>query len=134
MSGSIGALGAIGAAFVHNPYALIAMLSVTAFGLSGIAPTIFAIVPKIVAGVAAAAAMALVNSLGSIGGFVGPYLTGSFTDLTGNQAVTYFLMAGLLLMAGVIARSLDNNHRHTASFAEKQPRPENVQSTVKDSL
>ncbi|MCO4253228.1 MFS transporter [Pseudarthrobacter raffinosi] len=125
---SIGALGAIGAAFVDNPYALIAMLSVTAFGLSSIAPTIFAIVPKVVAGVAAAAATALINSLGGIGGFVGPYLTGFVTDLTGNQDVVYFLMAGLLLMAGVIALRMDDNYRRTASAsrAEEQADPQKV--------
>ena len=126
VSGSIGALGAIGAAFVDNPYALIAMLSLTAFGLSSIAPTIFAIVPKVVAGVAAAAATALVNSLGSIGGFVGPYLTGFVTDLTGNQDVVYFLMAGLLILGGVIALRLDNNHRSITALGEKQGDLENV--------
>ncbi|MFH5824551.1 MFS transporter [Georgenia sp. AZ-5] len=114
LAGTIGAVGAIGAALVDNPYALIAMLSITAFGLSAIAPTIFAIVPKVVAGVAAAAATALVNSLGSIGGFVGPYLTGFVTDLTGTQDVTYFVMAGLLVLAGVIAMSIDNHHRRTS--------------------
>lgn len=132
VSGSIGALGAIGAAFVDNPYALIAMLSVTAFGLSSIAPTIFAIVPKVVAGVAAAAATALVNSLGSIGGFVGPYLTGFITDLTGNQDVIYFLMAGLLILAGFIAQRLDNDHRRTATFAKDQDHAAQVLSPISD--
>lgn len=114
VSGAIGATGAVGATLADSPYALIAMLSIAAFGLSAIAPTIFAIVPKVVAGVAAAAATALVNSLGSIGGLAGPYLTGFVTDVTGTQDVTYLLMAGLLLMAGVIAFSIDNHHRRTS--------------------
>ncbi|MDQ0120813.1 MFS family permease [Pseudarthrobacter defluvii] len=111
LSGSIGALGALGAAFVDSPFTLIVMLSIAAFGLSAIAPTVFAIVPKVVAGTAAVAATALVNSLGSIGGFVGPYLTGFVTDLTGTQDVTYFLMAGFLVLGGFIALSIDNRHR-----------------------
>jgi MFS family permease len=111
VAGCIGAAGAVGAALVNGPYALIAMISVTAFGLSAIAPTVFAVVPKVVAGVAGAAALALVNSLGSIGGFVGPYLTGFFTDLTGTQDIVYYLMAGLLVLGGVIAAVIDSRHR-----------------------
>jgi MFS family permease len=115
LSGSIGALGALGAAFVDSPFTLIVMLSIAAFGLSAIAPTVFAIVPKVVAGTAAVAATALVNSLGSIGGFVGPYLTGFVTDLTGTQDVTYFLMAGFLVLGGFIALSIDNGHRRAVA-------------------
>jgi MFS family permease len=121
VGGAIGAAGAVGAALAENPYALIAMLSVTAFGLSAIAPTVFAVVPKVVAGVAAAAAIALVNSLGSIGGFVGPYLTGFFTDLTGTQDVVYYLMAALLLVAGIIALTIDNHHRRCLESASTHP-------------
>lgn len=114
LSGSIGAVGALGAALVDNPFALIATLSIAAFGLSAIAPTIFALVPRVVvAGVAAAAATAMVNSIGSIGGFAGPYLTGFITDLTGTQDVTYLAMAGLLLLAGTIALRIDRATRLT---------------------
>ncbi|WP_422758523.1 MFS transporter [Paenarthrobacter sp. C1] len=128
IAASVGAAGAVGAALVDNPYALIAMLSTAAFGLSAIAPTLFALVPKIVAGVAVAAATALVNSLGSIGGFVGPYLMGFFTDLAGSPKVVYYILGTLLILTGVIAFKIDNHHRRT--LGDLAPQSEHVVQTV----
>jgi ACS family tartrate transporter-like MFS transporter len=55
-------------------------------------PTLF------LAGPAAAASIALINSLGNLGGFLGPYVVGYLTDRTGNYAAgIYYLMAAGLV-------------------------------------
>jgi MFS transporter, ACS family, tartrate transporter len=51
-------------------------------------PTVF------LSGVAAAASIGLINSVGNLGGFVGPYMIGFLTDRTGTYAAgIYYLMA-----------------------------------------
>jgi hypothetical protein len=37
------------------------------------------------------------------------------TDLTATQDVTYFLMAGFLVLGGFIALSIDNGHRRAVA-------------------
>lgn len=48
------------------------------------------------AGAAAASGIALINSLGNLGGFVAPYAVGVLKDMTGDSK------AGLLLLAAVL--------------------------------
>jgi ACS family tartrate transporter-like MFS transporter len=51
----------------------------------------------VLGGAAAAAGIALINSLGNLGGFAAPYAVGALVDRTGDAK------AGLLLLAGVLA-------------------------------
>jgi ACS family tartrate transporter-like MFS transporter len=55
-------------------------------------PTVF------LSGTAAAASIGLINSVGNLGGFVGPYMIGFLTDRTGTYAAgIYYLMASGVL-------------------------------------
>lgn len=54
--------------------------------------------PKNVAG----GAVALINSMGALGSFVGSYLVGYLNAATGNPSASYLLMAVALLAAGVM--------------------------------
>jgi ACS family tartrate transporter-like MFS transporter len=53
-------------------------------------------------GTAAAAGIALVGSLGHVGGFVGPYVLGLLTDTTGSTTVALLLLASLALTAAAL--------------------------------
>ncbi|MFC6065254.1 MFS transporter [Streptomyces ochraceiscleroticus] len=46
-----------------------------------------------------AVAMGLVNALGNLGGFAGPYLVGWLTDVTGTQLTGFAVLAGFLAVA-----------------------------------
>jgi sugar phosphate permease len=52
---------------------------------------------------AAAAAIGVINLIGSIGGFVGPYLVGYFSTRTGSFAIPLGVLAVSMLMAGALA-------------------------------
>jgi ACS family tartrate transporter-like MFS transporter len=54
-------------------------------------------------GTAAAGGIALVNSVGNVGGFVGPYAVGWVRDFTGSFSAGLWLLAGALVIAAVIA-------------------------------
>ncbi len=53
-------------------------------------------------GAAAAAGIALVNSLGNIAGFAGTFLVGWMTDLTHSTSSSLYLFAGLLTVGGLL--------------------------------
>jgi MFS transporter, ACS family, tartrate transporter len=81
-------------------------------GLSGIclaamgiwcANTVFWVVPmRLFTGVSAAANLALINSIGNLGGFVGPYLTGEIRQLSGDYAAALLTLGGSLTLCGIL--------------------------------
>ncbi len=72
-------------------------LSIAMLGLASMFGPFWALTTSAMGGVGAAAAIALVNSVGNIGGFVGPYLLGAINDATHSFA------PGLLAIAAMVA-------------------------------
>ncbi|WP_158945674.1 MFS transporter [Granulicella sp. S190] len=62
----------------------------------------FAIFPERLPATVTAEVLALVNSAGALGGFVGSYLVGWLGTVTGNSRAGYLLMSVALGMAGVV--------------------------------
>lgn len=62
----------------------------------------FASIPELLSRDEAGAAVALVNSLGALGGFVGAYLVGWLDGATGSTAVSFLLMAVSLAGSAVL--------------------------------
>ncbi|MBE7171721.1 MAG: MFS transporter [Williamsia sp.] len=62
----------------------------------------FAIVPEILPSNVAGGAMALINSLGALGSFLGSFLVGYLNDSTGGFGASYVFMAGSLLLSAII--------------------------------
>jgi MFS transporter, ACS family, tartrate transporter len=94
-----GALGLLGAGLLLriSPVLSMMFLCAAAVGIySAIAP--FLSMPSnILTGAAAAAGLAVTNSLGNLGGFLSPYIVGLLKDWTGNDR------AGLLVLAACLA-------------------------------
>ncbi|MNW62084.1 putative tartrate transporter [compost metagenome] len=61
----------------------------------------FAIIPELLPRNVAGGAMALINSFGALGSFVGSYIVGYLNDSTGSPDASYMFMA-LALVASVI--------------------------------
>jgi nitrate/nitrite transporter NarK len=57
-------------------------------------------------GAAAAGAAGLINSIGSTGGFVGPYLTGFLKESTGSYTSAWLYLAFSLTCAGCLMATL----------------------------
>jgi sugar phosphate permease len=62
----------------------------------------FAIIPEILPSNVTAGAIALINSMGALGSFVGTYIVGALKDVTGNFGASYIFMAGSLLLSAII--------------------------------
>jgi D-galactonate transporter len=76
----------------------IATLSIAMAGLASMFGPFWALTTASMRGVGAAAGIALVNSLGNTGGFVGPYLLGAINDATHSFAPGFYAIAAILTL------------------------------------
>lgn len=95
--------------FAVNMNALIPALAGITLALVGTisAKTIFYTLPaKFLSGQAAAGGIALINSIGAFGGFVGPYLMGFLKDYTHSFTAGLVVMGCILFFAAIMALTL----------------------------
>jgi MFS transporter, ACS family, tartrate transporter len=88
---------------VVSPVAAVAALAVGLFFLLGAHPVFWTMPAALLSGTAAAAGIALINSIGNLGGFVGPYLVGLLEDATGSTDGGLITLAVILLGGSVLA-------------------------------
>jgi ACS family tartrate transporter-like MFS transporter len=101
----IGAIGFIASAYLVSPIPGMIALTVAAVGDLGGRGPFWALPGRFLAGTASAGGIALINTIGALGGFVGPSMVGFVKDATGSfQGGLIFLAA--LLVAGAIATLL----------------------------
>ena len=62
----------------------------------------FAIIPEILPRNVAGGAMALINSMGALGSFIGSYIVGYLNGTTSGFGASYIFMAGSLLLSAII--------------------------------
>ena len=109
VSACVGAAGFAAAALVVSPVASLIALSVAALGIWGTLGPFWAMPPAFLRGAAAAGGIAVINSVGNIGGFVGPYVVGYVREQTGDFATGLWLMAACLVVGAVIAARLSRS-------------------------
>ena len=90
-----------------HPYARVLALALVPVGVYGFLAPFWVLPATLLHGTAAAAGIALVNALGTTGGFVGPYAVGLLKDATGSVAgacvglsFTALVTAALCLVLG----------------------------------
>ena len=86
------------ASTVVGPVAAIPALAVGLFFLLGVHGVFWTMPAALLSGAAAAAGIAMINSIGNLGGFVGPYLVGLVKDATGSTD------GGLIVLAAILHR------------------------------
>jgi sugar phosphate permease len=72
----------------------------------------FAIIPEMLPRQTAGEAMALVNSLGALGGFLGAFVVGWLNGITGGPGASFLFLAASLAGAGVCMLLLPSPSRH----------------------
>ncbi|MGV7208237.1 MFS transporter [Oxalobacteraceae bacterium A2-2] len=99
-----GALG-LCAATVYSDSTLLALaaLSVATAGILTTFPIFWSLPTAMLGGTAAAAGIALINSVGNLAGFASPYLVGAIRDATGSTAAGMVLLAASLLLGALLA-------------------------------
>lgn len=98
----VAATGLVLAATINNPIFAFAALSLTAFGIWGTVGPFWAIPTAMFSAESAAAGIALINSIGNLGGFAGPYLMGLAKSYFSTFSCSLFLLAVSLVVAAVL--------------------------------
>jgi nitrate/nitrite transporter NarK len=88
---------------VESPLLSILAISLGAAGTLAITPVFWTLPAAIMNGAAAAGAIALINALGNVGGFAGPFVIGWIKDATGSFTWGLVAVAGGVLSTGIIA-------------------------------
>ncbi len=97
---SAGALGlALSGVFAANPVLSIIFLSIGTLGIIGSMPLFWPIPSAFLTGTAAAAGIGLVNSVGNLGGYVGPNVAIWVKPLCSDPSAALYAI-GLLLLIG----------------------------------
>jgi MFS transporter, ACS family, tartrate transporter len=111
---AIGAIGFVATAMLKSPIPAMIALTVAAVGDYGTRGPFWALPGKFLTGSAAAAGIALINAMGAVGGFIGPFAVGYLKDASGNFESGLFLLAGILLAGSILTLFL----RKSATLAD----------------
>ena len=102
-----------------SPVMAIAALAVGLFFLLGAHPVFWTMPAALLSGTAAAAGIALINSIGNLGGFVGPYWMGLMKDATGSTDGGLVTLSIVLAIGAFLATRVTHD-----PAVERAPREE----------
>jgi nitrate/nitrite transporter NarK len=109
---SVSATGLILTALMTDPVLTMTMLVIASMGGSSTGPTFWSLPTAMLSGTAAAGGIALINALGNLGGFFGPYVFGLIKDATGGSfTVGLFAIAMGPIMSALIVVKLGHDRR-----------------------
>ncbi|MEA9984158.1 MFS transporter [Subtercola sp. RTI3] len=104
-----------------SPIATIAIITVTACAIFAALPNFWTVPTQFLTGVAAAAGIALINTIGNLAGFSAPFITGWVHDWTGSYIVPMFIVGGFMLLSALLMVLLARSGRVQASGLVNQP-------------
>jgi MFS family permease len=116
----VAAAGLAASAMIENPAAKMVALSIAGFGIFGCLPVFWTLPTAFLSGAAAAGGIALINSVGNLAGFAGPYAMGWLKDATGTYAAGLFSLAAAGLTGMIIVLVLGHDHSLEHVPAAKQ--------------
>jgi MFS transporter, ACS family, tartrate transporter len=98
----VGALAFVLAGLTGDPVVAMIAISVAVTGL-WVSNTVFWTLPtSLLTGISAAAGLALINSVGNLGGFVGPYLTGLIRGANSDYVLAFTMFGCVLALSGAL--------------------------------
>ena len=90
------------AALIGNPVLIIALLCFAQIGISAMPPMFWPLPASFLTGASAAGGIAVINSIGNLSGFAGPYAMGYLKDMTGSFTAGLLFLAGCALIGAVV--------------------------------
>ncbi|WP_045046944.1 MFS transporter [Rouxiella chamberiensis] len=98
-------LAAVGLFFAGNASSMLTVilaLTLVNIGISASKPPLWSMPTLFLSGPAAAAGIAAINSIGNLGGFVGPMVIGIIKEYTGSFTYGLYFVGGLLLISALV--------------------------------
>jgi ACS family tartrate transporter-like MFS transporter len=106
----IGAVGLFVCAFTSDPFVSIAMMAVATAGIYSFFGPFWALPALFLSEEAAAVGIALINSIGNLGGFVGPYALGFLKEATGKVEAGLFFLSAFLVVCSLLVLAINRNN------------------------
>jgi nitrate/nitrite transporter NarK len=100
------ALGLLLASLPVPPVLTVAALALAVSGRWSSIPPFWGLPTAFLSGTAAAGGIALINSIGNLGGFVGPYVMGWLKGTTGDYSLGLRVLAGAFVAGGILSIAL----------------------------
>ena len=104
--------------YIHDPTMTMVVLTVAAIGVFCTFGVFWTLPTAWLSGTAAAGAIALINSIGNLAGFGGPYLIGWVKEATGKTSTGLLVLAVLPLIGGLLV--FLGGHGSKAEFANSR--------------
>jgi ACS family tartrate transporter-like MFS transporter len=98
----VGAVGLVTSVLFGSLTAAVLGICVALIGITSARGIFWSIPPRFLQGMGAAGGLALINSIGTFGGFVGPMVMGWLRDATGSFSIGLLLMAGLMALSALL--------------------------------
>jgi ACS family tartrate transporter-like MFS transporter len=108
---TLAAIGLAGTAFFTGSTWALVTMSVAAVGLYGSRPCFWPMPSLFLTGAAAAGGIALINSIGNLGGYVGPFVVGWIKDSTKSFEMGVYFLAACALTSALITYFATRNDR-----------------------
>ena len=100
---TVGAAGLVlSGVFASNPILAIIFLSFGTLGVIGSMPLFWPLPSAFLAGTAAAAGIGIVNSVGNLGGFVGPNIPVWAKHFSADKSAALYIIAGILMVGALL--------------------------------
>lgn len=114
-----------GTAFVllgttHSPFFSMSLLCFVAIGAYGFMGPFWALPSEFLTGLSAAAGLALINSVGNLAGFVGPYAIGAISKITGSLYAGLAFAGVSMFAAAILVLRLPKSAESDALNDDKQ--------------
>ncbi len=94
-----------------DPVVKMLFLSIGAFGVFAVLPVFWTFPTAFLSGAAAAGGIAVINSVGNLAGFFGPYVMGALKDATGTFSAGLGVIAACAVVAMIVLLALHHDTR-----------------------
>jgi MFS family permease len=108
---AIGGLSFAAALFLSSPYEAMAAFTLGAVGVYTPHASFWQLPPRYLSNAAAASGIGLINTIGTLAGFLGPYATGWLHDVTGSYRVPMLGVAGLMCLSAMMVLFVERANR-----------------------
>src|SRR3954452_2781597 len=98
----VGSLGLVTSTLLTSPAATVAALCVAVAGINSFVATFWAVPSSFLTGRAAAGGIAMIVSIGNLGGFVGPFMIGQIRDYSQGFTAPLFAVGCFLLLGATL--------------------------------
>ncbi len=102
VASTVAATGLAGVGWFTGSYWALVAMSIATIGIYGSRPSFWPLPSMFLTGAAAAAGIALINSIGNLGGYVGPFIVGWIKDSTNSFEMGLYFLAACAFASAVV--------------------------------